>query len=163
VLRAHHRGLHEEEISAGLGDGGAELQGGHRRGAHRRDAAALLDLSDPEADQVFAHGLAVKLLHQRYKLLLSHRRDAVEHRLGIVVTALHAFEVEDTERAEPAELRAHAHIHHAIHGAGDDRDLALDAAEAPAAVGDGRIDRAAAGHQGDLIDSVGASHGAGSA
>ena len=127
VLSAHHRGLHEEELGAGLGDRLAELQGRQGGGTHRRDAAAGLDLGDALADQVLPDGLAVELLHQRYELLLAHRRDPVEHGVGVVVAALHALQVQHPQGALAGELHAHAHIHHSIHGAGDDRDLPLDA------------------------------------
>jgi len=95
VLGADHRCLHEEKVGAGFGDGLAESQGGHWGGAHRRDAALLLDLGNPLTDQVFPHRLAVELLHQGYEVLLAHRCDAVEDGIGVVVAALDALQVQN--------------------------------------------------------------------
>ena len=120
-----------------------------------------LDLGDPLADQVFAHWLAVEILHQRHELLIAHRRNPIQHGIGIVVAALHPFQVQDSQGALPAELHRHRHIHHAIHGTGDDRDLPSDAAQAPAAVGYGGINCATPRHQGDLVDAVGPANGTG--
>ena len=161
MLGADHRGLHKKEIGTGFGDGFAEFEGGHGRGAHGGNATALLDFSDPQADQVFAHRLAVELLHQRHELLFADRGDAVEHRVGVVVAALHPLKVEHPEGAQLGELTAHPHIHHAIHGAGNDRDLPGDSAQGPAAVRDRRVHGATPWHQGNLIDAIGTTHRAG--
>ena len=163
VLGAHHRGLHEEDLGTGLGDRLTKLHGRHRGGTHRRDAAAGLDLGNPLADEILPDRLAVELLHQRHELLLAHRRDPVQDRVGVVVAALHPLKVQHPQGSLAGEFHAHPHIHHAIHGAGDDRDLPLDAPQGPAAVGDGGIDGAPPRHQGDLIDAVGTTHGSGSA
>ena len=97
----------------------------------------------------------------RVELVLADRGDPIQGRIGIVVAALHALQIQHPQGAKPGEFGTHAHIHHAIHGAGNDRDLPGDAAQAPAAVGDRRVDGATSGHQRNLIDAIGATHRAG--
>ena len=58
-----------------------------------------VDLGDASAHQVFPHGLAVDLLHQRHELLLAHGRDAVEHGVRVFVAALHPLEVQHPQSA----------------------------------------------------------------
>ena len=103
----------------------------------------------------FLNRLAVDLLHQRHELVLAHSGDAVKNGVRIFVTGLYAFEVDHAESAQLRQLHGHANVHNAIHGAGDDRNLAVDSPEAPAGVGHFRINGPAAGHQGDFVDAVG--------
>ena len=160
VFGGNHRGLHKEEVGAGLSHGLAKAQGGHRRGTHGGDAPLGLDFLDPLADQFLLHRLAVEVLHQGHKGLLAHGRNPIQGRVGVGVAGLQALNVEYPQGAEPRELHGHGHINHAIHGTGDDRNFPLDAPQTPAAVSDLGVHRAAPGHQGDLIDAVGAANGA---
>ena len=105
--------------------------------------------------------LAVDLLHQRDEFVLADGGDAIQHLVGVFVAGLNTLKVQHAEGAQLGQANGHAHVHHAVHGAGDDRDLALDAPQGPTGIGDLGVHRATPRHQSDFIDSVGPANGLG--
>ena len=105
--------------------------------------------------------MAVELLHQGHELVFANGGNAIQHGVGIVITALDPFDIQYSEGSELGELDAHRHVDNAIHGAGNNRDLPGYPAQGPAAVGNRRIHRATTGNQGNFIDAVGATNSAG--
>ena len=80
--------------------------------------------------------------------------------LRIFVARLHAFEIQHGEPAEFAHRDGETHIDHAIHRAGQDRDLEFErlrilARQTPGDIDFVRINRDAAGDERDLVEPVG--------
>ena len=71
-------------------------------------------------------GSVINLLQQPGDLGFVGLDNLLQNFLRIFVARLHAFEIEDSEAAELAHLDGEMHIDHAIHGAGQDRDLELE-------------------------------------
>ncbi len=73
---------------------------------------------------------------------------------------MNPLEIDHPQRSELGELDRHAHINHAIHGAGDDGNFPLNAAQAPTGIGHVGIHSPPARDQGDFVNSVGPANGA---
>ena len=112
-------------------------------------------------DQTLLDRLAVDLLHERDEFVLADGCDSVQNGVGILITGLNPFEIENTECSQFRESNGHVDIHNAIHGTGNDRNFTLNSPEGPPGVGDIRIDGAASWNKSDFIDSVGPPNGFG--
>ena len=97
-----------------------------RNRADGGDRARVLDLPDAGGDQIFLDRLLVNLLQQSRDLGFVGIDNLLQDFLRVLVARLHAFEIEDSEAAEFAHGDGELHIDHAIHGAGEDRDLELE-------------------------------------
>ena len=97
VVGRHHRGLHKEEIRACFSDGLAETHRCHWGATHSGDAPLGLDVLNPFADQLLLDGLAVDLLHQRNKFRFADGGNAIQNRIGILVTGLNTLKVQNAK------------------------------------------------------------------
>ena len=78
----------------------------------------------------------------------------------VFVAGLDAFEIQHAEAAELAHLDGEAHIDHAIHRAGQDRDLELERLRVSARQTQGdvdfvRVDRDSPRDQRDFVEPIG--------
>ena len=149
------RRLDDEEVTAGiLGDPAKALSALGDGADDGRDTAPF-DLTDAFRDQLFPDRLLINGLDKAGGLGRRGRRDFLEHHFGIVIAGLDPFQIQDGDSSQLAHARGKAGIHHPVHGRGKDRDRVDFPADLPSDVDLIRIDRHAAGHQGDLIKPIG--------
>ena len=154
VLGRDHGALDHEDVEPGLERGlvvlGHPLRGQRARG----DRAGRLDLLHPLCDQLRLHRLAVDLLHQRRRLLRRRRGDLAELRLGVLVAAPDALEVEHPETTEAAELGRGRRADDAVHRRGEQRQLEAVGPQGPGDVDVVGVARASRGHDRDLVENI---------
>ena len=120
----------------------------------------VFDLANARRDQIFLHRFLVNLLQQRRHFRLVGVDDFLQDFLRILVAGLYAFEIEDGEAAEFSHRDRELHIDHAIHRAGQDRDLEFERRGIPAGQSPGNVDfvrvnRHASGDECDLVEAIG--------
>ncbi len=156
VLGGDHGALDHEDVEARLerrlvvGANALRREGG---GAHH---ALVLDLADPLHHQVLVHRGGVDLLHLGGGRVGVEARDALELLLGVLVAGVHALEVEHGQAAELADGARRARRDHPVHRRGQQRELELVEPELPGDVHLIGVARAARGHDGDVVEAVGA-------
>ena len=112
--------MHDENIDAGfLRDLSATL-GFLRDGADRGDDARVFDFLDALGDEFFFDRLLVNFLQQGGDFVFVLGQHFGQHGIGIVITHLHALEIEHGESAELTHGDGEARIDHAVHRAGQD-------------------------------------------
>ena len=98
-------------------------------------------------------------MQQSGNVVLVRLHNFLEHFGRIFVACLDAFQVEHRQAAEPAHFDGKTHIHHAIHGAGQDRDFQFQrrhiaSRQAESSINLVRIKRDTAGDECDLVEPV---------
>ncbi len=152
--------LDDENIRAGFLRDRSEFRRPLRNGTDRRGRAAVFDLPDARRDQIFLHRFLVNFLEQPGDLRFVGFDNFLENFLRVFVARLDAFEIQNGQAAELAHLDGEAHIDHAIHRAGQDRDLEIERfrvspRQTPGDVDFVRIDRDPARDQRDFVEPVG--------
>src|SRR5438874_5847050 len=159
MLHSRDRALHDEDIgSRFLGDG-TEFRRALWNRTHRRDRAAILDLPHPRPDQFRLHRFLINFLQKSSDFVLLRLHDFLEYFRLILVSRLDAFKIEHRQTAELAHRHGKTHVHHSIHGAGQDRNFqfqgrGLTPRQPKGSIDLVRIDRDAARHERDLVETV---------
>ncbi len=154
VLGRDDGALDDEDVEPGLQRGLVVLAHALRGERAGREHTRLLDLADSGGDQLRLDRLGVDLLHPLRRLLLGQAGDLLELALGVLVAGKDAFEVEDAEAAEAAELDRDLRRDDAVHRRSDQRQLEQVRAELPADVDVLRVARAPRGHDRDVVEPV---------
>ena len=118
-----NRALHNKNIRACFLRDGAEFNRTLRDRADSRDRSSVFDLADACRDQILLHRFLVNFLQQRGDFRFVGLDNFLQNFLRIFVARLHAFEIQNSEAAQLAHGDGETHIDHAIHRAGQDRDL----------------------------------------
>ena len=123
VLGGDDGSLDDEDVETGIERDlvvAADLLRRQRRGG---DDAVRLDLLDPLGDQLRLDRLAVDVLHLPRRDVLREGRDPLELRVGVLVAALDALEVEHGEAAELADQPGRRRRDDAVERGGEQRQL----------------------------------------
>src|SRR5881398_2403929 len=123
------------------------------------DRTATLDLPHPRPDQFPLHRFLINFLQEGSYFVLVRLDDFLEHFRGIFVARLDAFKIEHRQTAELAHFHGKTHVHHSIHGAGQDRNFqvqgrGLAPRQPKGSIDLVRIDRDAARDQRDLVETI---------
>ena len=155
VLGGDDRALDHEDVEARLERDLVVLAHLLRRQRRRRDHAVRLDLLDPLGDQLGLDRLAVDVLHLAGRDVLRERRDPLELRVGVLVAAEDALEVEDGQAAELADQTGGLWRDDAVERGGEQRQLEAVGTERPGDVDVVGIARPARRHDRDVVKPVG--------
>jgi hypothetical protein len=155
VLGGDDRPLDHEQVELGgedlLGPGGGALG----RDARAGDDAGVLDLADAGADELGLERLEVDLLHAQRGLLGRELGDLLEQRLGVLVAAPQALEVEHADAAERPISMAVAGLTTPSMADPISGQVEVEGVDLPRDVDVLRVARAPAGHDGDVVEAVG--------
>ena len=155
VLGRDDRALDHEDVEAGLERDLVVLADLLRRQRRRGDDAVRLDLLDPLRDQLRLDRLAVDVLHLAGGDVLRERRDPLELRVGVLVAAEDALEVEDREAAELADQAGRLGRDDAVERRRQQRQLEPVGTERPRDVDVVGVPRAPRRDDRDVVESVG--------
>src|SRR5690349_1684989 len=137
----------------------AEFRSPLRNRTYRGNRATVLDLAYSGPNQFWLHRFLVNFLQQGGNVVLVCLHNFLKHFGRILVARLDAFQIEHCQAAEPAHFDGKTHIHHAIHGAGQNRNLQLQrgrvaSRQAESSINLVRINRDTAGDERDLVEPV---------
>ena len=156
VLGGDHGALHDQDVQPRLQRQlvpALDLLRGQRRGG---DDAVRLDLLDALRDQLLLDRLLVDLLHLPGGLVARQARDALEHRVGVLVAGPDPLEVQHGEPAEAADDARGLRRDDPVHRGGEQRELEAVRAERPGDVDVVGIARPARRDDRYVIESIGA-------
>ena len=157
MARSQHGALHDEHVRAGLLRDVGTLLGPRRHAGDRARHARVLYLLDAFADELRLDRLAVRLFQHRVEGGLVGGGDPLDDRARVLVTRVHAVEVEDCDAAELAHRDRELDIDHSVHGRSPERELELETiAHREGDVDLVGVERDAARHECDLVESIGA-------
>ena len=138
----------------------AEFSGTLGNGTYRSQYAAVFDLAHTRCDQILLDGFLVDPLQQRSNFGLVGFDDLLQYLLRVFVAGLHSFEIQNSEPAQFVHSDGKTHIHHPIHGAGENGDFQLQRfcvfpRQTEPDVDFIRVDRYAPRYERDFVKSVG--------
>lgn len=154
-----NRALHNENIRASFLGDPAKFCCTLGNGTHRRYNPRVLDLAHARRNKILLDGFLVNSLQQRSNFGFTSIDNLLQNLLWVLVARLHSFQVQNGKPAQFVHGNGEADIHNSIHRAGEDRNLQLKrfrcfARQTKRDVHFVRVDRHAAGHKRDFIETI---------
>ena len=149
------RGLDNKDVRAGFLRDGPEPFGALRDGTDGTKDSGGLDLFHSLGDQRFFDiFLAINLLCQVRRFFLRGTGDLVENFRRILVPRLDSFKIENRDPAQLAHRDGELHIHHAIHGTGQNWHFDLMLSNLERGIDFVGINRQIAWHQRNVVKPI---------
>ena len=122
------------------------------------EGALALDLAYPLADELDTDRLRVYLLQDGAHLTHVSGGNLRQHAIGVFVAGLDTLQVEDGQAAKLVEGDRRPGVDDSVHRRRDEGQGQLEVAEGKGDVGQFGVQGHVAGHNGDLVEAVGAPH-----
>ena len=152
-----HRGATDnEQVDARVHDRTPMLLDALGRQLTGDDHPGLAQLRETLRDERRLDRLRVHALQSRNRFFLTEVRDLIKDRLGILVPGPQAIQIKDTDATEATERNGCLRTHHRVHGGRHEGQVHVIGVNLPADVDVLRVARAPGGHEGNVVQCVGA-------
>ena len=156
VLSGHRRAANDEQVDARIHDRAPVLLHALRRELAGDHHAGFAQLLEARGDQRRLNRLRVNALEARDRLLLAQVGDALKDRRRVLVAGPQAVQVEHADAAEATEGDRRLRAHHRVHRGRHQGDIDVVGVDLPADVDILGVTGAPRGHEGDIVQRVGA-------
>ena len=156
MFSGHRRATDNEQVDARVHDRTPMLLDALGRQLAGDDHPGLAQLRETLRDERRLDRLRVHALQSRNRFFLTEVRDLVKDRLGILVPGPQAIQIKDTDATEATECNGCLRTHHRVHGGRHEGQVHVIGVNLPADVDVLRVARAPGGHEGNVVQCVGA-------
>ena len=156
MLSGHRRATNDEQIDARVHNRAPVLLHALGRELTGDNHTGLAQLLEARGDQRGLDRLGVDALEGRDRLLLAEVSDVVQDRGGVLVAGPQAVQVEHADATEAAESDRGLRAHHRVHRGRHQGDIDVVGVDLPADVDILGVTGAPRGHEGDIVQRVGA-------